>query len=110
MGVERIGGVMDAVKIERDPLALSGLGNRILEFCGALDTAELRMQVAVLILARRRHIRVELERPPVDGGTHIVARRQGALEPAFADETPGANRIGIDIDLNHGRTVRLRPH
>src|SRR5690606_26257113 len=76
---------------------------------------ELPSEIVLPVDAAIGNGRVELERAPVDGHRDIRALRERRREPPLADEAPGADDVGDDVDdeggggLGHGLSFHAPP-
>ena len=82
------------------------------EFLHLLWPAELPFQEGPVWLACFGRVRIEEEGPPMDCHRAIrlllAPQFQRAVEMALADEAPGADHVGNDIDRQlHGTTLRV---
>ncbi len=103
VGIQRVRLHLHATEIERNvDLAAGSLDARI-DFASALRTAELVREILRAIHPRGRHLRVQLEGMPAH--LRLVLRMtlapQGErlLQTPFADEAPGADHVGNDVDV-----------
>jgi hypothetical protein len=90
----------DAVEGEFDALGGAGVAHRVVDPGGADRTAELRDEIRFPADAGGRHVGIELKGAPADRDAEIRALRQGARQAALADEAPGTDQIGDDVDMH----------
>ena len=105
--VDGVGRAFHALEGEVDALGLAGRADLVVDRVGVAGAAELELEILAPVHAAGRHVRVELEGAPVDRQVRLRPLGEGALQPALADEAPGADRVGEDIDVhrksNHDR-------
>src|SRR3546814_5332622 len=83
------------------------------------DALPIYGQVALPLHAALGHHRVELEDAPADRRLEVRPLRQGLVEAPLADQAPGTDGVGEDVDLDHdsrrswlfwGRSRRSEEH
>ena len=92
----------DAAKVLGQVFGGPGLGNRIVDSLGGRRATELELKIELTVHALRGHLGIELESPPIDLDFQVRARGEGPLQPTLADEAPGTDRIGKDIQPHRG--------
>src|SRR5690606_2771040 len=107
MRVDGIGRARNPLEFEGDAGAFPGPTDPLINLFGALGPTELGRQIVAPIEAACGDVRVELNRPPVHldrlAGATLPERR---FQAPLADEAPGADGIGYDVDADHKPVYR----
>ncbi len=100
VGVEGVGRALHLVEGEGNAGRLAGVDDRLVDALRVGAAAEFGGEIIGARHAAGGHVGVELEGPPGDVGGKARALRQRGFEPALADEAPGANDVGDDVDVH----------
>ncbi len=108
MRVAGVGTALDTVEGEIDADRLAGVSDGFVNTVRLAAIAEFRGDVIRPRHAAFGHIRIQLKRPPGDLGLDFRPKGECLFEAALADEAPGADDVGNDVD-SHGGIIALSP-
>ena len=106
--IDGVGRVFHALEGKIDALGLAGRADLVVDRLGVAGAAELELEILAPVHAAGRHVRVELEGAPVDRQVRLRPLGKGALQPALADEAPGTDRVGEDVDVHRASNSDCR--
>jgi hypothetical protein len=97
-----LGWAADLVGCVGQPLDRGGGNDALGDHGIALGRTEFGLQISLPVDAFARNPGIEEIRPPMDVDRDIGNERQRIFQPALADEAPGANHVGDDVDAKRG--------
>ena len=109
VGIEGVGGVVDALESEDDVFFQPDLADLFVDGRRFFRAAKLGLQIGGAVHAASRHVGVEGERSPDDLDRVGRPGGQGALQPALADEAPRADHVGDNLNMHGFRPPPWQP-